>query len=467
MSMIEVRVYNASMDFAGVIDNYSSLQWVRKYTEPGSFELHCPITPNNLQLLKRDNLVWKKGAKEAGVIEDLKLEETAKKAEITVKGRFLSSYLDRRLIRPFYECYGKNAETVIRELYTNAAPIPQVELGTVQGYAEKVSFQATYQNLLAKIEEICAGMETGFRFRPDFVNKKIYFELYRGLDHSLTQSDRERVIFSDSFANLDSTTYEENEQVYKNVCYVGGQGEGSDRTIVEVGATDSTGLDRRESFLSATDVRKDTISDAQYQEALKQRGNAALTNAIMASSFDATVNPNGNFRYLEDYDLGDIVTVQKEAYGITQNLRITEISEVYENGIYKIEPKFGEGLTVKNLLGTMTSTGGGGVSVSGASKHASEVITISASDAHTAVAINGTTYQKYAKTMVNAYQWDAVDINAYPSGSNQAPTDTELANFQLIKFFGVDDAGGKAINLYCTKAVSSSFAILVTGVVYG
>ena len=464
--MIEVRVYNASMDFEGVIDNYSSLQWGRKYVEPGSFELHCPITPNNLQLLKRDNLIWKRGAKEAGVIEDLKLEETAKKAEITVKGRFLSSYLDRRLIRPFYECYGKNAETVIRELYANAAPIPQVELGTVHGFTEKVSFQATYQNLLAKVEEICSGMATGFRFRPDFVNKKIYFELYRGLDHSITQSDRERVIFSDGFSNLDSATYEENDQVYKNICYVGGQGEGSDRTIVEVGATDSTGLERRESFLSATDVRNDNISESQYQDALKQRGNAALSNSILASSFDASVNPNGNFKYLEDYDLGDIVTVQKEAYGITQNLRITESSEVYENGIYKIEPKFGEGLTVKNMLGSMTGTGGGGVSVGG-SKHASEVITVSTSDAHTSETINGVDYQKYSKTMANAYQWDTVDVSAYPTGSSQVPTDTELANFQLIKFYGVDDAGGKTINLYCTKAVSSNFAILVTGVVYG
>ena len=464
--MIEVRIYTATMNFAGIVDNFSSLQWNRKYSEPGSFELHCPITAANTALLHRGSLVWKKGAKEAGVIEDLKLEETAKKAEITAKGRFLSSYLDRRLIRPFYACYGKKAEIAIREIYSNAEPIPLVELGEVQGYMETVTFQATYQNLLAKVEEICSGMATGFRFRPDFVNKKIYFELYRGLNHSITQSDRERVIFSDGFANLDSATYEENDQVYKTVCYVGGQGEGSDRTIVEVGATDSTGLERRESFLSATDVRNDNISDSQYRDALKQRGNAALANAIMASSFDATVNPNGNFRYLEDYDLGDIVTVQKEAYGITQNLRITEISEVYENGIYKIEPKFGEGLTVKNLLGSMTSSGGGGVSVGG-SKHASETITISASDAHTSETINGVAYQKYTKTLANAYQWDTVDVSAYPTGSNQVPTDTELTNFQLIKFYGVDDAGGKTMNLYCTKEVSSSFAILVTGVAYG
>lgn len=464
--MTEVRIYTASMDFAGIVDNFSSLQWNRKYSEPGSFELHCPITAANTALLHRGSLVWKKGAKEAGVIEDLKLEETAKKAEITVKGRFLSSYMDRRLIRPFYACYGKKAELAIREIYSNAEPIPQVELGPLNGYTETVTFQATYQNLLAKVEEICAGMATGFRFRPDFVDKKIVFELYRGLDHSVTQSDRERVIFSDGFANLDSATYEENDQVYKNICYVGGQGEGSDRTIVEVGATDSTGLERRESFLSATDVRNDSISESQYKEALKQRGNAALANSILASSFDATVNPNGNFRYLEDYDLGDIVTVQKEAYGIAQNLRITEISEVYENGIYKIEPKFGEGLTVKNLLGSMTSTGGGGVSVGG-SKHASETITIGASDAHTSETINGVAYQKYSKTMANAYQWDTTEISAYPTGSNQVPTDTELANFQLIKYFGVDDSGGKTINFYCTKAVSSGFAILITGVAYG
>lgn len=464
--MIEVRVYTSSLDFVGIVDDFSSLQWHRKYSEPGSFELHCPITEANTALLHRGYLVWKKGAKEAGVIEDLKLEETAKKAEITAKGRFLSSYMDRRLIRPFYACYGKKAELAIREIYSNAEGIPQVELGELNGYTETVTFQATYQNLLAKVEEICAGMATGFRFRPDFVAKKIYFDLYRGLDHSIAQSDRERVIFSDSYQNLNSATYEENDQVYKNVCYVGGQGEGSNRTIVTVGDDSLKGLDRREVFLSAIDVRNDDISEAEYRDALKQRGNAALESAKMAASFDSSVEPNGNFIYGEDYDLGDIVTVRKESYGIVQNLRITEVSEVFENGIYKIEPKFGEGLTVKNLLGSMTSTGGGSVSVGG-SKHASEAITISSSDTHASETINGMTYQKYAKTLVNAYQWDTVEISAYQTGSNQAPTDVELENISRIKFFGVDDAGGKTINFYCTKAISSGFAILVTGVAYG
>lgn len=463
--MIEVRVYTSSMDFVGIVDDFSSLQWVRKYSEPGSFELHCPITSNNLQLLKRNNLVYKRGAKEAGVIEDIKIEETAKKAEITVKGRFLSSYMDRRLIRPFYACYGKKAELAIREIYSNAEAIPLVELGTLHGYTETVTFQATYQSLLTKVEEICAGMATGFRFRPDFVNKKICFELYRGLDHSITQSDRERVIFSDSYQNLNSATYEENDQVYKNVCYVGGQGEGSKRTIVTVGDDSLKGLDRREVFLSATDVRNDDISEAEYRDALKQRGNAALESAKMAASFDSSVEPNGNFVYGNDYDLGDIVTVRKESYGIVQNLRITEVSEVYENGIYKIEPKFGEGLTVKNLLGTMAGSGTG-IGVSAGSKHASEIIAISASDAHTSETINDTPYQKYAKTLANAYQWDTVEVSVYPSGTNKAPTDAELENFQSIELFGVDDAGGKTMNLYSTKAFSAGFVILVAGVAF-
>lgn len=48
-----------------------------------------------------------------------------------------------------------------------------------------------------------------------------------------------------------------------------------------------------------------------------------------------------NFRYRQDWDLGDIVTVQYTKLSITTNQRVTEVEEVYENGTATITPTFG------------------------------------------------------------------------------------------------------------------------------
>ena len=94
---MEVRIYDRDLNFKGVIENHTSLIWTRKYYEPGNFEIHAPITEQNLRLLAKGNIISKRGSSEAGVIEDIENEESDLKNEITAKGRFLSSYMDRRL----------------------------------------------------------------------------------------------------------------------------------------------------------------------------------------------------------------------------------------------------------------------------------------------------------------------------------------------------------------------------------
>ena len=72
---MEIRVYNSDLYRIGQIENQISLIWTRKFFEAGNFEIHAPITPKNLDLLQAGNIVSIKGAKEAGVIEDIEKEE--------------------------------------------------------------------------------------------------------------------------------------------------------------------------------------------------------------------------------------------------------------------------------------------------------------------------------------------------------------------------------------------------------
>ena len=341
---MEIRLYDPNMDFLGVTENQTSLLWTRRYFEPGEFELHAPVTPYNVGLLKLNNLVWMRGAAEAGVIEDVKTEQNNIKNEITVKGRFLESYMDRRLIRPTLN-YSGLTEVAMRTILSNIqVPIPKVQLGELNGYDETITFQATYKNLMEYETKLAKSALFGYRFRPDFTNKTITFEIYKGIDHSRSQTDRNWVEFSESYKNVSSASSQENSQLYKNVCYVGGQGEGSERVWVTVGDDTLVGLDRREVYRNASDVSRDDVSYATYVEELRQRGYQELEEDSIAYSFETTTTPRGNFNYKENYDLGDIVTIKKENWGLSVDLRLSAITEVYEHGTATIQPTFGSPL---------------------------------------------------------------------------------------------------------------------------
>lgn len=343
---MEIRIYDANMDFQGIIENQRSLLWNRQYDETGDFELHCPITPYNIGLLQMGNVVWKKDAADAGIIESRHIEEDADIKEIVVSGRFLTAYMDRRLVRPTFNFTGR-AEVAMRTILSNAATIPRVMLGDLQGYTENIEFQATYKKLLSIEQKIAKQAQLGFRFRPSFTQKRISFEVYKGVDRSMGQSDRARVIFSEDYRNLNRAVYEENEQVYSNICYVGGKGEGASRTYVTVGDIGVTGLDRREVFLNASDISDENLTQEEYLEKLRQKGREKLAEDARYQYVECEAIPYGNFRYGIDYDLGDIVTVKKESWGITQNLRLSGVTEVYEDGTQTITPIFGNPVPIK------------------------------------------------------------------------------------------------------------------------
>ena len=336
---MEIRFYDSDMNFIGVMENQVSLIWTRKYYEPGKARLFAPLTEENERLTRKGNLIWKRGSKEAAVIEDRVLDDTTLPATIEVTGRFLSSYMDRRLIRPKVTFSGY-VEVAMRTLLSGVVEIPRVELGTLNNFTDTVSFQATYKNLLTYQEKLSKCSDIGFRFRPDFSAKKIYFETYKGKDRSRSQSTNSRVIFSERYDNLNGIIYRENDQLLKNVVYIGGEGEGSERTVVSYG--DATGLDRRELFVDARDITRDEgMTQEQYEAKLLQRGREKNTEYQESKSINCITDADANFKYGVDYDLGDIVTVEKKRWGISVDYRITEIEEVYEQGGVKISPTFG------------------------------------------------------------------------------------------------------------------------------
>ena len=172
-------------------------------------------------MLRPGNLIGKKGSEEAGVIESIEKEESDIKNEITVKGRFLSSYMGRRLIKKTVNFSG-TVENGMRQLLTGADPIPLVELGPLNNFPETVQFQATMKNLLSYETKLAKVGAIGYRFRPDFKKRKIIFETYQGKNRTFKQHENNRVIFSEDYNNLNNAIYKYNDQNLKTKVIVGG-----------------------------------------------------------------------------------------------------------------------------------------------------------------------------------------------------------------------------------------------------
>lgn len=82
-----------------------------------------------------------------------------------------------------------------------------------------------------------------------------------------------------------------------------------------------------------------TLRAVIYEVYLLNRGYDKLAEYGEKITFNGTIEPKVTFEYKEDYDLGDIVTVQNR-YGVTASVRIVEVIEVDDDNGYSVQPKF-------------------------------------------------------------------------------------------------------------------------------
>lgn len=344
----KVKVYDTDLNRKGVIDVYRSLIWTRKYFEAGTVELHAALNQKNLNLLKEGNIITMTGSVESAFIEGMAVDDYSN--EITATGHMLSSGLSRRGIKTVVNFTSGTYEEAMRMLVNTAAinvtdPLPHLQLGRLNGYEETVVFQTSYKDTYEYLVKLSKCSNLAFRVRADYKNKIMYFEVYRGIDHSKNQTGNKRVIFSEVYRNINKATYTRNEEKAKTHAIVYGDGEGTQRTVM-VATVDSTatGWNRKELMVDARDISPDDMTTAQYQAALIQRGNEKLAECGIVECLEAITLPFVNFAYKTDYDLGDIVTVNKKAWSIEIDKRITEVQEIYENGAFTIVPTFGDPL---------------------------------------------------------------------------------------------------------------------------
>lgn len=355
---MELYIFDRDLNFKGLLDSYFSLRWVRRYHRSGDFELHCALTTEKLNLLQRGNVVWKKGDAEAGYIEYRQLgQDRTGKEILAIKGRFLTGYLDRRIVWG-QENLDMTAEQAMRLLVDKNCitpadqprAIPLLTLGELKGFTETVNYQTSYKNLLEELENLSLISELGYRVLVDLQAAQLTFDVYQGKDLTAGQNINPPAIFATEFENIFEQQYTDSLNNYRNIVLVAGEGEGQNRQLVTVGG--GTGLDRYELFVDARDLQSKIYEDGQeisippgeYQAMLTERGRTKLAEYQELQTFESKINAQGNLRYRQDFDLGDIVTCTSKKWGVTTDTRITEIEEVYERGSMEVHCTFGNSI---------------------------------------------------------------------------------------------------------------------------
>lgn len=343
---MDVYILNKDLNAVGLIDDYESLIWTPRYYEPGDFEIYTSASERTLSLLKLDNYVTRVGSDMVGIIESVKIESDPESGDhIIATGRCLKSLLDRRIIWSMTNVSG-TVENCMRSLITANAvsptltyrAIPKLILGTAQGYTETMEAQFTGDNLLEVVVNLCKQYGYGFKIILN-VDKNFEFQLYKGTDRSYNQSVNPFVVFAPEFENIVSSDYEHDKATLKNACNVAGEGEGSARKMYGVGST--SGLDRREMFVDARDLSSETenettLTTAEYNNLLIQRGREKLAENPETVTFEGEVESVRQFVFDRDYFLGDIVTV-KNSYGVIAHPRVIEVIQSHdENGLLTI-----------------------------------------------------------------------------------------------------------------------------------
>lgn len=315
-------VYDESLVRQGEFSSIVSSTWEEAYCDRGICQLVVSNSKTASQLLLPGRFIGKTGR---NTLWQIKTKEK-RNGQLWING-FTTNYtlLDDRVYDGLHT--SDVVETDLRAAVSSKRPAQIVGLSTLRGLTGSVVSEHTYPSLFKLAKDLCGSVDYGFRFLYDKNGGgagvgRLLFDVYEGPEVPEAK-------FSEAFGNLANLILQQSDVDYRNVAYVGGAGEGAERTFVVCGQISTVGLDRHELFVDARDIRQeDGQSDAAYQALLAERGLQKLNehNQKLSVSFDVDPADFGSV-----YSLGDIIYCILPQDGLKLFVRVIKFEERIEN----------------------------------------------------------------------------------------------------------------------------------------
>lgn len=384
---MQFYILDKQMHQVYVIENYESAIWNSKFDECGDFEMNFPYFDGFNTILELGEYVlcdefYDKTLDEATlmVIETVEVSKDSDgTSKIKMTGRDIRILLDRRIVlnvREFKEWENEAQEihntvktvidTIIDENIIHAQGlskqyddgmsgyidvtvpperrvIDNFEIIDVSGFTDKnLKEDIGYKgdSLYEAISNLCKNYKLGFNVSYNFSDSKFKFRLLNRVDKTSEQNVNEPIIFSPSFENLSSGNYIESISVEKNAALIGGEGDEYNAMFNVIEPDDDLninlrGFDRKEVYIDASSISqydyKDdsspytiSVGNKEYLGIIKDKAKKEMDKLKRSQLYDGTVDSETGYKYLVDFNVGDIVDVMSE-YGFTSKCYISEV----------------------------------------------------------------------------------------------------------------------------------------------
>lgn len=338
--MKTLNVMSFDFTYKAALRGFESLIIENVWNGIGTLKMTINNQITNADLIEIDDILFLETDK-AFIVEKIeeKLSGSTIDYEITAVSlnALLRDYITIPPIGKAYDNLTAKRESIVRTWVTNNIITPtdntrklnSFVLGENRALGNSISEQTRYKNLADEVSRVLLPEDLGYKVVIDIPNKQFVFNVYQGVNRTSLQSVNSRILFGLKYGNISDYKKVKDTTATKNIVYVAGQGEGADRTIVEVAGT---GTRRKETFVDARDI--------DLLPALMERGNQKLNELSEINNYEFETIER-QFRYGIDYDLGDYVTVVLDKDNI-QHLQLQRVKEVYEAGKISIIPEFGK-----------------------------------------------------------------------------------------------------------------------------
>lgn len=369
-----IKVYTPALEFCGMLTGYESADYTRSMGEPGTFSIKANLNLPGVECVGQDFYV-DFGQGRLGLVERIQVErsEGSMGETITVDGREAKCELEKRMTIPpdglySYDIKNVPTESLIKQaityFFSGAANKQffdaQIAVAMDRGRGEVITLESRFKNLGTVLWEIAAATGIGIRCTLD-TNHRLLYDTIHGIDRTRRQSINSRAVFSVDNNTLLSVSRDLDCDNYCNFVYVGGQGEGVERTIITTGDENASGRRLWVDFIDARDIGLEKKTDEETGEEIPpteeekqamldkliQRGKSKLKERLRTDEVQADFNTgNTALTLYRDFDLGDECTIRDQRLGVEVDLQLTKVQYDY-SGTGSIQLTFGGG---KNAL---------------------------------------------------------------------------------------------------------------------
>lgn len=358
-----IYVYNKALELIGVTDQVTSLMWTKRFPLDDTFTAVFPVSENNLKLIRPQVIIEIPG-RYSGIITHRNLSST--KGVISVSGRSFDGMLKIRAIAD-----GTYTDTLMTIIDKN---IGEVVKNTDRRFectyvdksidCEKLDRETiTYMNLGDYVSKICE--EKMLLIRSEIIHgeqNQIRIYARKCSDRSINQSENDPVVFSELYGNVNSMDAIYSEEGGINSAFIYSESEADTVASWKGEFGGGIGYSRREGVYQIDPVITYNYSvneagDIVWYPVLnrtktEQRASDFFKNNCSEFTDCIETTARLDSDYAERFDVGDIMTIYSSRFGISEDLRITEISESFTINGLSINVTFGEPMKcLKQMIG--------------------------------------------------------------------------------------------------------------------